>query len=229
MPRRLPFAPLALLLTALAACSESATPPAANQGSDAAPAALGSTEAAAAATPAAMPAATPHDVMRDVFAKFKALRSYQANMRIEGAPQGPLNNDMQFVAPDRYRLTMQAGGMDMTQVRIGNDVYTQVGGRTMKTSLPEHADPARWHEEFDRNLGTMTVEAQGSETLDGTATRKYLMKQTEPKPSDVAVWIDGEDHVRQARIEMQVEGRPTTTTIVYSRFDDPSIRIDPPN
>ena len=167
-------------------------------------------------------------VMRDALAKFRALRSYQAQMRTEGGPRGAIDNRLEFVAPDRYRLTMRMQGMEVTQVRVGNAVYMQVGDRTMKTTLPEQADPARWYEAFDQDLDTMVVEAQGSETLDGIATRKYLMRQTRPKPSDVATWVDDQGHVRQARIDMTVEGRPTTTTIVYSRFDDPSIRIDPP-
>lgn len=229
MPSRRRCASPALLVLALAACSQPAPPPAAAQGEAGAPAAvLASAQVPPAAAPAVTASAAPHQVMREVFAGFKALRSYQATMRIEGGPRGSIRNDMQFVAPDRYRLTMQARGMEVTQVRVGSDLYMTVGGRTLKTTLPEQADPARWHEEFDRNLGTMTVEAQGRETLEGVDTRKYLVKQTQPKPSDATVWVDGDHHVRQARIEMMVEGRPTTTTITYSRFNDPSIRIDPP-
>ena len=215
-----------VLALGLAACRDAAPPAATASGGDSAQAAPAAAANAPAASPAPAAEPTPDALIRDVFAKFKALRSYQANMRIEGSPRGTINNDMQFVAPDRYRLTMRTQGMEVTQVQIGGDVYVTVGGRTMKTKLPQQADPARWHEAFD--AATLSVEAQGNETLDGVDTRKYLVKQSQ-EANDAIVWIDGDNNVRQARVDMEVEGRDTTTTIVYSRFDDPSIRIEPPN
>lgn len=231
MPRHAPLFLAFALLLSLGACGGDPQPPAtdgaatalADDGGDLPPA-----EAEAATAPAAAAQASANDVMRDVFERFKALRSFHATMRIEGGPQGAIDNEIDFVAPDRYRMTMQAQGMEVTQVRIGNEVTMSMGGRTMKTTIPEGNDPGRWHEQFEEHLDTMSAEPRGSESLDGVSTRRYLVTQTQPEPSEVLVWIDGEDRVRQARIESVVEGDPITTTIRYSRFDDPSIRIEAP-
>jgi hypothetical protein len=74
----------------------------------------------------------------------------------------------------------------------------------------------------------MAVEFLGAEALDGRPARKYLLRQTEPEPSEVTVWIDAAGLPIQAIVEGEAEGHATTTTIRYSRFNDPEIRIEPP-
>jgi hypothetical protein len=42
------------------------------------------------------------------------------------------------------------------------------------------------------------------------------------------MWIGNDDLPLQIRVSGSAQGRTTTTTIRYSRFDDPTLRIDPP-
>jgi hypothetical protein len=116
-----------------------------------------------------------------------------------------------------------------TQTIIGDTMYMSADGRSMKVPLPagtltQWRDPAK----FDENAATMTVESQGRDNVDGTPARKYLVHNTRPQPSDVTMWIGDDDLPLQIRISGSAQGHATTTTIRYSRFDDPSLKIDPP-
>lgn len=229
---RTPLLPLAMALcVALAACKGQAPDPAAGANAPSSPAAPAGEQGATAAARVAdalNPLPSPKDAMLASMRAFRDVRSYHATMRIEGGPQGAINNDIDFVAPDRYRLTMNARGMQMQSVRIGTDTWMTVGGRTLKSSSPSAPGAERWTEQFEQAQDTMTVEAQGNETIDGVATRKYRVKQTVPQPSEVTVWLNGDDLVEQALINNDYQGAPVSTTIRYTRYNDPSIRIDPP-
>lgn len=230
MPTAQPAIVLAMFCLALGACGGSSSGDPAATAQPGATAATGSPASPTDPSPAASAPAGEtirDDTMRKVFERFKSLRSYHATMQVEGTAQGPIGNEMDFVAPDRYRMTMQVQGMQVTQTMIGNDVHVSMGGRDIKTTV-QGPQPGRWHEDFSKQMDTTAVEARGHESLEGVDTRKYLLRQTRPSPSESLVWIDGDDLVRQARIVTSAEGRQTTTTIRYSRFDDPSIRIDPP-
>jgi hypothetical protein len=233
-PRLLPFLLLLPLLAGLAACKPS--PPqvpdtaipdtsataAAGSGSSAADAA----NAVAGAVAAMNPVAVPKEAIRRSMQRFMGLRSYHATMQLDGGPRGAMSNEVDFVAPDRFRMTMPGMG---TQTIIGDTMYMAVDGRSMKVPLPagsltQWRDPAK----FDENAATMTVEAQGRDSIDGTPARKYLVHNSKPQPSDVTMWIGDDDLPLQIRVSGSAQGHASTSTIRYSRFDDPSLKIDPP-
>ncbi len=215
------FLPLALagLLLGMAACKPApqADPAAAAAGAD----------PQAAAEPPAVSLPPPKDAVQAAMRAFKAVRSYHATMDMEGAAEGPMHNELDYVAPDRYRMTMEAAGMRLEHVRIGNDMYMTMDGRTQKVTMPQEA-VAKWEDLIARSQATMTVRAEGHDTVDGQRVRKYLVHQAEPQPTDVALWVNDDDLPVQARMTTEHEGRPVTTTIRYSRYDDPDIRIEPP-
>ncbi|WP_460764387.1 LolA family protein [Lysobacter fragariae] len=217
-------APLALLgckrQTDTAAAAPAAAAPAAN--AQLAPA----NDAATPAPASGMASASALDTIKGSMAKFVAVRSYHATMRLDGGARSAMNNEVDFVAPDRYRMNMEGMG---TQVVIGDTMYMSMRGRTMQVpmqpgSLTQWRDPARMQEV----QAGMTVESLGSETLDGTATRKYVVHHTQPKPTDVTMWIDGHDLPMQIVVHGSERGNPFTVTTRYSRFNDPSIAVDPP-
>lgn len=225
-------APIAIaLFVLLGACKASTPAPAGDENPPAASAALdadkGAGSTVAAVADALNPLSNPKDAMLASMKAFRNVRSYHATMKMEGGPQGTITNEMDFVAPDRYRISMRARGMEVDNVRIGNDTWMTMGGRTTKMTMPP-GSMDQWQDLMEQGKETMTVEAQGSESIDGVATRKYLMHQTQPKPSDVTVWLNGDDLVEQARMLTDHQGASITTTIRYSRYNDPAIRIDPP-
>jgi hypothetical protein len=232
--RLLPFLLVLPLLAGLAACKPSppsvpaATAPAAApdaQATDAAGTGT-ATNAVADAMAAMSPVATPKEAIRKSMQRFMQARSYHATMQLDGGPRGAMSNEVDFVAPDRFRMAMPGMG---TQTIIGDTMYMSVDGRSMKVPLPagtltQWRDPAK----LDENAATMTAEAQGRDSVDGTPARKYLVHNTRPQPSDVTMWIGNDDLPLQIRVSGSAQGHATTTTIRYSRFDDPSLKIDPP-
>jgi hypothetical protein len=234
-PRLLPFLLVLPLLAGLAACKPSppsvpdasapaaATPDAQATGTTGASTA---TNAVADAMAAMSPVATPKEAIRKSMQRFMQARSYHATMQLDGGPRGAMSNEVDFVAPDRFRMAMPGMG---TQTIIGDTMYMSVDGRSMKVPLPagtltQWRDPAK----LDENAATMTAEAQGRDSVDGTPARKYLVHNTRPQPSDVTMWIGNDDLPLQIRVSGSAQGHATTTTIRYSRFDDPSLKIDPP-
>lgn len=211
------------VLAVLAGCRREAATPAADAGVASAATAT-ATSVAVAATPLS---ASPKEELLASLAKFRGLRSFHATMRMEGGPQGPVTTEMDYVRPDRYRMVMRGGGFEMEQVRIGNDMYMVRDGRARKMTMPA-GSMDQWQDVMARSQETMTVEALGAGTLDGRAARRFLMHQAEPAPSDVTLWLDDAGLPLQAEVRNDVGGRAVTTTIRYSRLDDPAIRIEPP-
>lgn len=207
-----------LLLAALGACTPEA-PTAAGAG----PGAESATGPIAAIT---NPLANPRAELDAAMRKFMAASSYHASMHIDSGANGSIANELDFVAPDRYRMTMPGLG---TQVIVGDTMYMDVNGRSMKMPLPadmlgKWRDPAR----LGDDPAATTVRALGRDPVDGTPARKYLVQQTGAEPVDVAMWIGEDDLPLQVRVAGTSQGRSVTTTIRYSRFNDASIEITPP-
>lgn len=159
--------------------------------------------------------------------KFAAAKSYHATMVHSGTRA--MTNEIDFAAPDRMRMKMPMG----TQVIIGDTMYMQMpgegtDGRVVKVPMPKGTltqwrDPAR----MAGNEATLVVQALGSELLDGQPARKYVTRDTKT-PGESTLWIGTNGYPLQVRVDSKHDGKPVSTTIRYSRINDPSIRIDPP-
>jgi hypothetical protein len=42
------------------------------------------------------------------------------------------------------------------------------------------------------------------------------------------MWINGDDLPVQIQVNSMMKGKAVASTVRYSRFDDPTIRVDPP-
>ena len=221
---RFPRPALALLSTlpliaALAGCGDRDATPAAQ-----APAATGA--AATADTPAPAPSRreTPRDAVDTVMARFLEARSYHVTMDTQ-SDRGPMTIEMDFVAPDRYRMSTPMG----TQYVIGDTMYMSAQGRTMKVPMsPGQSRQFRDQARFAEHRDTMTVESLGSEPVDGVAANKYLVRNTEPEPSQSTMWVGADGYPVQVAVESSAGGQASRTLIRYSRFNDPGITIEPP-
>ncbi|GAB3346975.1 LolA family protein [Lysobacter tyrosinilyticus] len=218
-----PIVPL-LLATAVLACLGACTR---NDAADRIPSAaeatspVGSASSAIANVADAVNPLSAKDEIGKVMDAFLAVKSYHVDMTTTSA-RGDMAMDMDFVAPDRYRMKTPMG----TQYVIGDTMYMSMKGRTMKMALPagqvaNYRDPAK----FEANKATMTVEALGHDTIDGQSARKFLIRNTQPRPSESTIWVNGDGY--PLRIEVVGE-QAARISIRYSRFNDPEIRIDPP-
>ena len=212
------------LLAALAAC-KAETPESAATTADKAPATTDSTAAKVAAVADTLnPLSSPKEELMASVKQFTSLKSYHATMRMSSGAQGEITNEVDFVAPDRFRMKMPMG----TQVIIGDTMYMQVDGRTMKVPMPPGTltrmrDPGN----MSKDEASMVVEAQGSESIDGASARKYLVHHTQPEPVDVTMWIGDAGYPLQIHVEGKGD-KPYASTTRYSRINDPTIQIEPP-
>lgn len=209
---------LACLALALAACKP---PPPAEPDGDANPTASPNAAAEKAAAPNLL--SSPEDEVKASMDKFLKAKSFHAVMTMEGA-RG-MTNEMDFVAPDRYRMKMPVG----TQVIIGDTMYMQADGRSMKVPLPK-GTLSQWRDplKIEENKAGLSVEALGSDSVKGQAAKKYLVRNTQPEPSEFTFWIGGDGLPLQLLHQGQAQGKPYSMTLRYSRFDDPTITIDAP-
>ena len=144
---------LACLVLALAACKPS-TP--ADTAAPAQTEPAGTLEKAAAAL---NPLSSPEDEMKASMDKFLKAKSFHAVMDMQGAQSMAI--EMDFVAPDRYRMKMPAG----TQVIIGDTMHMQVEGRSMKMPLPK-GTLTQWRDplKIEEHKAGMSVESLGNDT-----------------------------------------------------------------
>ena len=178
---------------------------------------------AVADTAALSPLSSPVDEVKASMDKFLKAKSFHAVMTMEGA-RG-MTNEMDFVAPDRYRMKMPVG----TQVIIGDTLYMQANGRSMKVPLPK-GTLSQWRDplKIEENKAGLSVEALGSDSVEGQAAKKYLVRNTQPEASEFTFWIGDDGLPLQLLHQGQAQGKPYSMTLRYSRFDDPTITIDAP-
>lgn len=216
--RLVTFACLALAMSACRPATTEPTPAAAAGNASSKDAA-----AAASASAALDPQVTPREALEASMDRFLAARSFHASMDMQSTQ--PMQVEMDFVAPDRYRMQMPQA----TQVVIGDTMYVQAQGKTLKMPLPA-GTLGTWRDPLKLQEGkeAMQVTALGSERIDGQPARKFQLRHGAPDNSEVTYWIGADDLPLQLVHAGRDESGAYTMTIRYSRFDDPSISIQPP-
>lgn len=187
--------------------------------------------AAALALLASVSWAGPREDVNASIDKFLAARSFHADMTMTGAK--PTSHQIDFVAPGRYRMRMAVGG---DQIIIGDTMFVSIQtvgnvgpDKRVQVPMPEGTlaqwrDPARLAE----NAADMSVTALGDETVGGKPAKKYRVDHTQPQPSTLTLWVDHDGYPLQIVSSADAQDPDVTTTIRYSRFNDPALRIDPP-
>lgn len=156
--------------------------------------------------------------------KLLALKTYHVTMTHAG--KGPATTEADFVAPDRYRLQMPTG----TQVIVGDTMYLSIEGRTMKVPL-QKGMLTQWRDPMNlrANAARMTATALGSEPVDDRPAKKYAIANADAPDMDTTMWVGGNGLPVKIVTRRKGSGPAAgTTTLRYSRFDDPAIRIATP-
>lgn len=155
--------------------------------------------------------------------KMLALRSYHVTMT-HGGPRA-MTSEVDFVAPDRYRMKMPMG----TQTIIGDTITMQIDGRTMrmpmrKGMVSQWRDPAN----LARNEAKLQVTALGSEPVEGKPARKYRIASADTPGTVSTMWVGADGYPLRIVVDGKSKDGAGTTTIRYSRFNDPTIQIAAP-
>ena len=168
--------------------------------------------------------AGPKEDMKALSVKFLALRSYHVSMTNSDKRMPKM--EMDVVAPNRYRMTMPMG----TQYVIGDTMYMTIDGRTMKIPMPK-GTMTQWRESDRafREVDQMRIEALGMETVNGKPAKKYRMTQTARKPATTSlIWVGMNGYPLKMQTTGSTGKQANTMTVHYSRFNDPSIKVEPP-
>ena len=167
--------------------------------------------------------AGPKEDMKAMSLKILALRSYHVTM--ENSDKRMPKMDMDFVAPNRYRMRMPMG----TQIVIGDTMYMTMNGRTMKMPMPK-GTVTQWRESDRafREIDQMQVEALGMEAVNGKPAKKYRMTKGGKTPTTSLIWVGLNGFPAKMQTTGSANKRADTMTIHYSRFNDPAIKIEAP-
>lgn len=172
--------------------------------------------------------ASPKDDLHEAFGKFLKAHSFHAT--VTDIKKGEQVSEMDFVAPDRYRMKTSNGHDSLI---IGDAMYMDMNGKLTRMPVPGVGKMTAQYrnEDFLHEVeGGMDVRALPDEAVDGEPARVYAYSVTKPMKSDAKTWIS-----QKSGLPIQIEssgsfmGHASTTRVRYSRFDDPSIRIDAPN
>jgi outer membrane lipoprotein-sorting protein len=170
--------------------------------------------------------AGPKEELHDAFIKFLDASSFRATLT--DVAKGTTLSELEFVAPDRYRVSMPNGP---SQVIVGDSMYMNMSGRYMKMPIPAGKIAAQYRSRsaLDEMEKGLAVDALGPGTVDGEAARVYHYVTTQGGKADVKTWVS-----TKSGLPLQVEttgsdGRKKQTVrIRYRDFNDPGIRVDVP-
>lgn len=162
--------------------------------------------------------------LQAVFQRFLAARSWRTRMR-----SGDTTTTTEFVAPDRFHLIIAHGTRDSTEMFIiGRQVWlrSSEGCNKLPAAMPFNFANPREMTEHGAADTTITVTRGGSEAVDGTPTRTYLLV-VETK----GVTVREKMYVATAtgfprRLEIQTERGPLI--LDYFDFNAPIAINDPP-
>ena len=174
---------------------------------------------------AASASADPRQELHEAFIHNLQLKSFRATM-IDMASNKTVST-IEFQAPDRYRVA--AGGQPASMI-IGGTMYLNANGHMMKIPIPTKMLGKYRNEEAIADLEkNLTVESLGPGMVGTVPARKYRFINTGKHPSTTTAWIGvSSGNVLQIETAGKGAGKPAQMRVVYSDFNSPAIRIDPP-
>lgn len=214
--------PLLIIATAALGCSWLNDRPA----SDNANAPVNTTSSATATTTRENPTADI-EAMAD---KFLSEKTFRAKMLGIGEKDKEVKTDMEFVAPDRFRIRTGPG---LETIVIGKDMYVSMQpGKFMKLpgTLPSSIPNLRETFNKEGRQWFSDVRYVGEEAVDGKPAYVYEYKNKGPDKlgeNDSKIWV-AKDNGLPLRIESKFKsGNFKSMTIEYEY--DPNIKIEVPN
>jgi len=170
----------------------------------------------------------PKDDLHAAFVKFLAQSSFKGN--IDASMMGrKMHSTIEFQAPDRYRVA--ADGRPPSVI-IGNQMYLNIGGRSMKMAMPGGMSIAQYRDasilaQLEHGI---TVEDQGMDSVGGAPAHKYRYTVSQPHPSTSTIWVGTSNGLPvQLQTTRPINGKSVDTTISYSDYGDPAIKVTAPN
>lgn len=167
--------------------------------------------------------AGPREDLHAAFSKFLGLKSFKATL-VDLGKNKPVSQ-VEFVAPDRYRVTPVAGN---PSVIVGAAMYLNLNGKYMKVPMPIDQIIGQYRNQavLDQLAKGMTVEDLGLDTTAGEPARKYRFTTSGPQGSTSTTWIS-----LKSGLPLQIEtgkGKAASVRVRYSDINSAAIRIETP-
>jgi hypothetical protein len=167
------------------------------------------------------PSGDPVADIRNASDRFIQSKAFQAKMNTEGST--PMKLELQFVAPDRYRI--KTGNMET--VIIGKETYLNVNGRWMRSPVDMGSSIPNMRDAFTEEglKGISGVEYTGDESLNGRESMifKYNGKAVKGGSEYVSrLWVARDDGLPQ-RVEVTYNGGPLKTAVINYEYNDIAI------
>lgn len=155
------------------------------------------------------------------FGKFLAQTSFKGSVTSQMAGR-TFHSTVEFQAPDRYRVTSEGRPPG---VIIGGFMYIDINGHAMKMPAPgtiaQYRDPGMLTQ-AERSL---TAKDLGLDSVGGVPAHKYSYDIAGPHASTVTIWVSVASGLP---VQLQNSGRAVASTISYSSYGDPAIKISAP-
>jgi hypothetical protein len=157
------------------------------------------------------------------FDKLLDAPSFRASMSDAGS--GEKYVDMEFQAPDRYRIVNAQGGP--TMVVVGDQAQMDIGGRMMTVPVPVNSIVSAYRNEeaMRKQRESMVVEALPDATLDGEAAKVYRYTTQHPKPATATAWVGANNTLLQLEVDGGAAGRGKVVRVRYRDIGSSAIRI----
>ena len=193
----------------------------------------------------------PREDLKKAFTAQLAAKSFRYRLEFSFASGG--HADAEFVAPDRYHITiigqssMPGNEMRQEMVIIGKDTFMKIanmpwqrteegsGKTTMATTIARMAQQFRNEDVAQRMMKYEDVKFVSSEVLDGSPTLVYQfkLKGTEGQTTPGKIWISATDDLPR-KIEQggssatNPDGTSKSKLIVTYYDYNANIKIEPP-
>ena len=185
----------------------------------------------------------PREALKKAFTAQLAARSFRTRLEYSVGGVGT-HNDLEFVAPDRYHVTVVGpASMGQEMIIIGKDTFARISGRpwqktdmnvaagTMATTLGDLTDQFHLEDVSQKMTKYDDVEFSSSEVLDGQPVVVYQFNLKGTKgPIPGKIWISTADNLPR-KIEHEASSQTTNSKmkLTTTHYDyNTNFNISPP-
>jgi hypothetical protein len=204
-------------------------------------------ETSSATSGSAMTGSEPNAIVRKALENTIAVRSYRGLLEMKGLQGVTINCDMEYVAPNRVRMTARVvsdkvgdEALRFDGVIIGKDFYLNMDGKWTKqtTAIPDIAElsnPQRINKMWTQTgANEPKFKLVGPDTIDGNSVVEFKdpAMNMDGHPGAFRVWIGTGDSLVH-KVEAEAEAKPgdasstVKVTITYRDYNA-NIKIEPP-
>lgn len=223
------LAALALGCSSLREMAGSNSQPGSNGTANTAPPATSEDPASASSIPYA-PSGDARADIEKLGERFMSAKSFRATMQSTGG--GPVNSEVDFVAPDRFHLrTATPAGEKVDVIIIGNTTYMNAGDKWQKVPMDIGSMIPNFRETFNREgmKGMKDVKFEGEDAAEGKSAYRYSYVGQAPQGGvefSSKLWIAKDTGYPVKIVADYKTGEMKSMTIVYD-YETP-IKIEPP-